>query len=73
MQTTDGYKLTDGYGSTDGYSHQINIRLNDNDYVNFEAINKYFFEGEASNSMLGRILVKKGINFYNQLKDELLK
>lgn len=34
-------------------------------------INKVFFENEASNSMLGRILIRKGIAFYQKINNNL--
>lgn len=48
--------------------NQLNVKLNDQDIRNIVQINKDFFEEEASNSMLGRILIRKGIAFYNKLK-----
>lgn len=66
----DGYCL-DGY-QKDGYAsavtNQLNIRLTDEDMVQIKKINKEFFEDEASNSMIGRILIRKGIQFFKNLK-----
>ena len=64
-------EMKDGYGTrTDGYNYdnQINVRLNDEDIIDLKDINEYFFEGELSSSMLGRILIRKGIKYYKQLK-----
>lgn len=36
--------------------------------LQIKEINKDFFENEASNSMLGRILIRKGIQWYKELK-----
>lgn len=65
----------DGYGrvsNMDGYNteckHQLNVKLTEEDVVHLAEINKNFFENEAPNSMLGRILIRKGIQFYKNLK-----
>jgi hypothetical protein len=67
--TDDGYRNTD-----DGYSknsEQLNIKLSKEDMQNVKDINAEFFEGEASSSMMGRILLRKGIQFYKKLRDSL--
>lgn len=70
---TDGYK-TDGYHPiTDGYgvnNKQINVKLTEDDVKDVNFINNMFFEGEASNSMIGRILLRKGISFYKKLMNQ---
>jgi hypothetical protein len=55
----------------DGYknSKQINVKLTEDDVGNIDNINRDFFENEASNSMMGRILLRKGIQFYKKLRD----
>ncbi len=74
------YNLMDGYNSSFGeieshqsiynigprqvYEHQLNVKLTEEDMKNIFEINKTFFENEASNSMLGRILIRKGITFF---------
>lgn len=83
--TYEAAKYTaDGYGSitiqTDGYiqftiggnhTKQLNIRITEEDITDIEAINSEFFEGEATNSMLGRILLRKGIAFYKRLSSNV--
>lgn len=60
----DGYKsLTDGY-----FAQQISVRLTDDDWGDLQNINKTFFEGELTNSMLARILIRKGVQWYKNLK-----
>lgn len=49
-------------------NRQLNVKLTDDDTADIAAINKKFFEDEASNSMLGRILIRKGIQFYKNFK-----
>lgn len=49
---------------------QMNVKLTDADVQDIKAINDDFFEGEASNSMLGRILLRKGIFFYKKLREK---
>lgn len=53
------------------YEHQLNIKLTEEDMKNIFEINKVFFENEASNSMLGRILIRKGITFYQKINNNL--
>lgn len=77
---TDGYKIDfhfDGYyslteqfgiGPKPVYTNQLNVKLTEEDMKSLAEINKEFFEDEASNSMLGRILIRKGISFYKKLK-----
>ena len=83
---TDGYKrqtdgYTDGYYAMqflnnlakDGYvlnNKQINIKLTEDDVNDVNLINQAFFEGEVSNSTIGRILLRKGIAFYKKLMDQ---
>lgn len=77
----DGYINLDGYhGYSDGYQvvgprsyyeHQLNIKLTEEDMKQILEINKVFFENEASNSMLGRILIRKGIAFYQKINNNL--
>lgn len=55
---------------SDGYNKnnkQLNIKLTDDDLKDINEINHMFFENEATNSMMGRILVRKGIQFYKTL------
>lgn len=61
--------IMDGYQSPT-YKQQINIKLADSDVNDMQSINQDFFEGEATNSMLGRILLRKGIQFYKKLKEK---
>lgn len=49
---------------------QINIKLTETDVQDIKSINEDFFEGEATNSMLGRILLRKGIFFYKKLREK---
>jgi len=62
--------LIDGYWSSshqDGYvKEQLNVKLSEQDMEQIREINREFFENEASNSMLGRILIRKGIKFYQE-------
>lgn len=63
------------YHNKDGYEqslkeYQVNVKLTEVDAKNISDINKHFFEGEAGNSMLGRVLIRKGIRFYQQLINE---
>lgn len=59
----------------DGYSgkntKQMNIKMTEEDAKDIAEINQLFFEGEAPNSMLGRILLRKGIQFYKKMKANL--
>jgi len=80
---TDGYNFISCYISGEvvlrqpvqnirqGYEHQLNIKLTEEDMKNILEINKVFFENEASNSMLGRILIRKGITFYQKINNNL--
>lgn len=75
---TDGYvhlhNLVKSLGTpgADGYqqdhSEQFNVKLTKEDTAQIKEINKDFFENEASNSMMGRILIRKGIQFFKNLK-----
>lgn len=47
---------------------QFNIKLAKDDIEQIDEINADFFEKEASHSMLGRILIRKGIQWYKSLK-----
>lgn len=68
-------KHTEVEGYTDGYSSkntkQMNIKMTEEDAKDIAEINQLFFEGEAPNSMLGRILLRKGIQFYKKMKANL--
>jgi hypothetical protein len=66
VSNQDGYQLTN-----QEYKQQLNVKLTDEDMKIIKEINKDFFENEASNSMLGRILVRKGIAFYKKLRESL--
>lgn len=75
LNSKDGYDgsetLPDGYVE-DGYieyvcDSQVNVRLTGEDMSEIEEINITFFEGELSNSTLGRILIRKGIQWYKNL------
>ncbi len=48
--------------------HQMNVKLTTEDVNDIKQINKDFFEGECSNSMIVRILLRKGISFYKSLQ-----
>ncbi len=58
------------YGKQEN-KHQLNVKMTEDDAKAMEEINKDFFEGEATNSMLGRIILRKGIAFYKKLKTML--
>lgn len=65
---TDGYYSsmpTDGYGS-ENHTQQLNIKLTKEDMQNIDEVNKSFFYNEISKSTLGRILIRKGIEFFNK-------
>lgn len=66
----DGYGCLESeqYSSKPVYTSQLNVKLTEEDMRNITEINKDFFEDEASNSMLGRILLRKGIAFYKKIK-----
>ncbi len=53
------------------HKHQLNIKLTDEDVKDMEEINKDFFDGEANNSMMGRIILRKGMAVYRKLKSML--
>lgn len=50
-------------------THQVNIKLTNEDMERLEKINSEHFTGEASNSMLGRILIRKGMEWYEKGKE----
>lgn len=50
--------------ATEKYPHQANVKLTDDDMTKINAINKDRFEGDASVSMLIRVLVRKGLEWY---------
>lgn len=56
---------------TEILTKQINVKLTEDDVKSIDDINLSFFEGEATNSMIGRILLRKGIQFYQKLKKKL--
>lgn len=63
----------DGYApaiSSDGYHHtfQINIKLTDEDMRHIININQKFFDNEITNSTLSRILLRKGIKYFKDIK-----
>lgn len=76
MSFTDGYckpineyvlqTVTDGYGAKNEV--QLNVKMTKEDENHMKDINQSFFENEASSSMLGRILLRKGIEFFKKLK-----
>ena len=49
------------------FDKQINVKLTDNDMKEINFINSNFFENEASNSMIGRILLRKGIAYFKNM------
>ena len=49
------------------FDKQINVKLTDNDMKEINFINNNFFENEASNSMIGRILLRKGIAYFKNM------
>jgi hypothetical protein len=53
------------------HKRQLNVKMTEDDAKAMEEINKDFFEGEATNSMLGRIILRKGMAFYKKLKTML--
>lgn len=66
MYSLDGYWTP---SNQDGYvKEQLNVKLTELDMLQIKEINNNFFENEASNSMLGRILIRKGIQWYKELK-----
>lgn len=64
--TNDGYA---GFPK-DGYAceYQLNIKLTSQDMFDINEINKEFFESEITNSTLGRILLRKGIKTFKNIK-----
>lgn len=65
----DGYQAADV--NADGYQPkypvQFNMRLTKENKEEINWINDHFYEGEMSDSNIGRILVKKGIQWYKNL------
>lgn len=68
----DGYVQPDGYVQSDGYvclsSSPITIRLTPEDIIHLEELNENFFEGELNTSVMCRVLIRKGIQWYKNLK-----
>lgn len=65
--TIDGYAPAlyfDGYQ----HGHQLNIKLTSNDMKDIMDINQEFFDNEITNSTLGRILLRKGIKSFKDIK-----
>lgn len=60
--------LNEEKGSRDSKEFQINVKLTEKDNSEIQAINKAIFAGEASGSMLGRLLMKKGMEFYSAIR-----
>jgi hypothetical protein len=61
----------DGYASRDGYEkhdNQLNVKLTDEDMLAIDEINKEVFDNEISDSTLGRILIRRGIKTFKNLK-----
>ena len=63
----------DGYATaiwSDGYHHsiQLNVKLTGDDMKDINDINQEFFENEITNSTLGRILIRRGIKSFKNLK-----
>ena len=70
---TDGYvNLNGGVNLTlnDGYHHekQLNIKLTELDMNDILDIKQEFFDNEITNSTLGRILIRRGIKSFKNLK-----
>ena len=65
--------VTDGYTPavfSDGYQHsfQLNVKLTGDDMQDIMDVNKEFFDNEITNSTLGRILLRRGIKTFKNLK-----
>lgn len=60
-----------GFYNENKLEQQINIKITEEDSSQISDINKYFFENECSNSMIGRMILRKGIKFYKQLQNNL--
>ncbi len=69
----DNEFVSDGYHTADYNKNnkQLNVKLTAEDKKEIDSINKDFFEGEATDSMMGRVLLRKGIQFYNKLRNSL--
>ena len=73
---TDGYYNADEYLTTNeewtwgqgSKTLQLNIKLTADDMTAINEINQQVFEKEITNSTLGRILIRKGIQFFKNLK-----
>ena len=73
---TDGYYNEDGYfpqnyswGESWGKKdQQLNIKLSAEDMFALNEINEDFFYKEIPNSTLGRILIRRGIKYFKDLK-----
>jgi hypothetical protein len=50
--------------ATDKYPYQANVKLTEEDMNRVLAVNTEHFEGDASVSMLIRVLVRKGLDWY---------
>jgi len=59
------------YKTKQDHKYQLNIKLTDEDVKDMEEINKDFFDGEANDSMMGRIILRKGMAVYRKLKNML--
>lgn len=73
LDTKGGLNISLGDGYAGNYTKQINVKLTEEDNKEIHDINGDFFEGEASNSMMGRILLRKGIQFYKKLRNSIDK
>jgi hypothetical protein len=63
----------DGYTpaiTSDGYQHkfQLNVKLTGEDMQSIMDINDEFFDREITNSTLARILIRRGIKSFQNLK-----
>ena len=70
---TGNHFYTDGYTAviqSDGYQHsfQINVKLTGDDMQDIANVNEEFFDNEITNSTLARILVRRGIKSFKNLK-----
>lgn len=57
--------------SKEPVKQQLNVKLTETDVQELAEINDSFFEGEATNSMIGRLVLRKGIAAYKKLKEIL--
>lgn len=44
------------------YTYQLNVRMTEEDAERFETIRKEKFGGELNDAMLGRVLLRKGMD-----------